>query len=97
MMGSLVTNGRTGFRVGFAGRRAGSLLEIESTIPSDINAISPLVDRVMSLIEGAHCAGAARTWHPAHEVSDGPGFVRTGGSEVHMHKRSDRNDGNCAR
>ena len=97
MMGSLVTNARTGFRAEFAGRRAGSLLEIEATIPSDVNAISPLVDRVMSLIEGAHRAGAARTWHSAHEVSDAPGFVRKGGSEVHMHKRSARNDGNCAR
>jgi serine/threonine-protein kinase RsbW len=33
----------------------GSLLEIDAWIPSEINAISPLVDRLMRLIEGSHC------------------------------------------
>src|SRR5713226_5684819 len=39
----------------FAGRGAGSLLEIDAWIPSEVRAISPLVDRLMRLIEGSHC------------------------------------------
>jgi hypothetical protein len=31
------------------------LLEIEAWKPSEIKAISPLVDRLMRLIEGSHC------------------------------------------
>jgi serine/threonine-protein kinase RsbW len=49
-------NKLSGFRAQFAGRRAsGSLLEIDAWIPSEIKAISPLVDRLMRLIEGSHC------------------------------------------
>jgi serine/threonine-protein kinase RsbW len=33
----------------------GSLLEVDSWIPSEIKAISPLVGRLMRLIEGWHC------------------------------------------
>jgi serine/threonine-protein kinase RsbW len=33
----------------------GSLLEVDAWIPSEINAISPLVERLMRLIEGSHC------------------------------------------
>jgi serine/threonine-protein kinase RsbW len=32
-----------------------SLLEVDAWIPSEITAISPLVDRLMRLIEGSHC------------------------------------------
>jgi len=32
-----------------------SILEIDSWMPSDIQAISPLVDRLMRLIEGSRC------------------------------------------
>ena len=39
----------------FAVQRAGSLLEIDVWIPSEINAISPLAQRLMRLIEGSHC------------------------------------------
>ena len=39
----------------FAGRSAGSWLEIDAWIPSEISAISPLVERLMRLIEGSHC------------------------------------------
>lgn len=39
----------------FAGRHAGSLLEIDAWIRSDINAISPLVERLMRLVEGSRC------------------------------------------
>src|SRR5216684_6404607 len=39
----------------FAGRGTGSLLEIDAWIPSEISAISPLVERLMRLIEGSHC------------------------------------------
>jgi serine/threonine-protein kinase RsbW len=31
------------------------MLEIDAWIPSEIKAISPLVDRLMRLIEGSHC------------------------------------------
>lgn len=34
---------------------SGSLLEVDAWIPSEVNAISPLVDRLMRLIEGSHC------------------------------------------
>jgi serine/threonine-protein kinase RsbW len=40
----------------FAGRRAnGSSLEIDAWIPSETKAVSPLVDRLMRLIEGSRC------------------------------------------
>ena len=37
------------------GRNADPVFEIEAWIPSEIKAISPLVDRLMRLIEGSHC------------------------------------------
>src|SRR5882724_4779900 len=48
-------NVRAELRPAFAGRGAGSLLEIDAWIPSEISAISPLVKRLMRLIEGSHC------------------------------------------
>src|SRR5258708_34370209 len=48
-------NVRADLRPAFAGRGAGSLLEIDAWIPSEISAISPLVERLMRLIEGSHC------------------------------------------
>lgn len=39
----------------FADRGAGSLLEIDAWIPSEISAISPLVERLMRLIEESRC------------------------------------------
>ena len=40
----------------FPGKRSqSSILEIESWMPSKIQAISPLVDRLMRLIEGSQC------------------------------------------
>src|SRR5580692_9349592 len=48
-------NGKAELRPAFAGRGAGSLLEIDAWIPSEISAISPLVERLMRLIEGSHC------------------------------------------
>jgi serine/threonine-protein kinase RsbW len=48
-------NVRTELRPAFAGRSAGSRLEIDAWIPSEIKAISPLVERLMRLIEGSHC------------------------------------------
>jgi serine/threonine-protein kinase RsbW len=41
----------------FARRHTGPFLEIEAWMPSEITAISPLVDRLMRLIEGSHCVG----------------------------------------
>ena len=50
------TNGPPDLRAHFAGRRpSGSLLEIDAWTRSEIKAISPLVDRLMCLIEGSHC------------------------------------------
>ena len=40
----------------FPGKRSrSSILEVDSWIPSKIQAISPLVDRLMRLIEGSQC------------------------------------------
>ena len=48
-------NVRADLRPAFAGRGPGSLLEIDAWIPSEVKAISPLVERLMRLIEGSHC------------------------------------------
>jgi anti-sigma regulatory factor (Ser/Thr protein kinase) len=48
-------NVKAELRPAFAGRSAGSLLEIDAWIHSEIKAISPLVERLMRLIEGSHC------------------------------------------
>jgi serine/threonine-protein kinase RsbW len=48
-------NVRADLRPAFVGLGAGSLLEIDAWIPSEISAISPLVERLMRLIEGSHC------------------------------------------
>jgi serine/threonine-protein kinase RsbW len=48
-------NVRADLRPAFAGRGANSLLEIDAWIHSEIKAISPLVERLMRLIEGSHC------------------------------------------
>jgi serine/threonine-protein kinase RsbW len=45
----------TDFHAEFTGRRAGSSLEIDAWIPSEISAISPLVEQLMRLIEGSQC------------------------------------------
>src|SRR3979411_1545051 len=49
-------NGRPDLRLRFAGRRAShSLLKIKAWMPSEIKAISPLVDRLVRIIEGWDC------------------------------------------
>jgi serine/threonine-protein kinase RsbW len=48
-------NVRADLQPAFAGRGTGSLLEIDAWMPSEIKAISPLVERLMRLIEGSHC------------------------------------------
>src|SRR5260221_10574513 len=48
-------NGPSDLRPQFAGRHAGSFFEIDAWMPSEIKAITPLVDRLMRLIEGSHC------------------------------------------
>jgi serine/threonine-protein kinase RsbW len=52
---SIARDVSSGVGTEFAGRRAGSLLEIDTWIPSEIKAITPLVERLMRLIEGSHC------------------------------------------
>lgn len=49
-------NVRSDFRAHLASTRGGgSLLEVDAWIPSEIKAISPLLQRLMRLIEGSHC------------------------------------------
>jgi serine/threonine-protein kinase RsbW len=49
-------SGRTDLRANLPSTRgSGSLLEVDAWIPSEIKAISPLVDRLMRLIEGSQC------------------------------------------
>jgi serine/threonine-protein kinase RsbW len=49
-------NGLSDLQAQFAGERTSdSLLEIDAWIPSEMKAISPLVDRLMRLIEGSRC------------------------------------------
>jgi len=67
MAGTQMANGRSGLRLGFAGRRASrSLLEIQAWMPSEIKAISPLVNRLMRLIEGSRCVAGSE---PAVELA----------------------------
>src|SRR4029077_19645745 len=55
MNDSGAVNARADLRPTFAGRGAGSLLEIDAWIASEISAISPLVEQLMRLVEGSHC------------------------------------------
>ncbi len=51
-----ISNGRSDLRTHLATtHEGGSLLEVGAWIPSEVKAISPLVDRLMRLIEGSHC------------------------------------------
>jgi serine/threonine-protein kinase RsbW len=62
-----MANERSSLRLGFAGRHASrSVLEIEAWMPSEIKAISPLVNRLMRLIEGSHCVAGSE---PAVELA----------------------------
>ena len=48
--------GRTDLRANLPSARGSrSLLEVDAWIPSEVSAISPLVDRLMRLIEGSRC------------------------------------------
>lgn len=56
MTGTQKTNGRLALRPAFAGAPATrSFLKIEAWMSSEIKAISPLVNRLMRLIEGSRC------------------------------------------
>jgi serine/threonine-protein kinase RsbW len=56
MSGMRSLNGASDSHLPFPGKRSrSSVLEIDSWMPSKIQAISPLVDRLMRLIEGAKC------------------------------------------
>jgi serine/threonine-protein kinase RsbW len=54
-------NGPSDLQPQFAGRHAPSFFQIEAWMPSEIKAISPLVDRLMRLIEGSHCVAGEET------------------------------------
>jgi len=55
MSGMRSLSGVSDLRPQFAGRHAGPLFQIEAWMPSEINAISPLVRRLMRMIEGSRC------------------------------------------
>src|SRR5260221_14210304 len=56
MSGMRSLNGALDSQSPFSGRRSrSSILEIDSWMPSKIQAISPLVDRLMRVIEGSQC------------------------------------------
>ena len=60
MSGMRSLNGASDSQSPFPGKRTGSsILEVDSWMPSAIQAISPLVDRLMRLIEGSHCVPGA--------------------------------------
>ena len=62
MAGTRMANGQSALRPAFAGAHATrSLLEIQAWMPSEIKAISPLVDRLMRLIEGSRCVAGNET------------------------------------
>src|SRR5947209_13562721 len=56
MSGMRSLNGASDSQSPFPGKRSvSSILEVDSWMPSKIQAISPLVDRLMRLIEGSEC------------------------------------------
>ena len=56
MSGMRSLNRATDSQSQFSGKRSrSSILEIDSWMPSEVRAISPLVDRLMRLIEGSQC------------------------------------------
>ncbi len=56
MTGMRILSRASGSQPRFSEKRSrSSILEIDSWMPSNIQAISPLVDRLMRLIEGSHC------------------------------------------
>jgi serine/threonine-protein kinase RsbW len=60
MNGMRTLNGASNSQLQFSGKRSrSSILEIDSWMPSAIQAISPLVDRLMRLIEGSQCVPGA--------------------------------------
>ena len=60
MSGMQTPNGASDSQSRFSGKRSGSsILEIDSWMPSAIQAISPLVDRLMRLIEKSQCVPGA--------------------------------------
>lgn len=54
MAGTQIANRPIDFRAEFTVRHSGSLLEVDASIPSEISAISPLLERLMRLIERSH-------------------------------------------
>jgi anti-sigma regulatory factor (Ser/Thr protein kinase) len=57
-----MANGQSALRPAFAGIHATrSLLKIKAWMPSEIKAISPLVDRLTRLIEGSRCVAGNET------------------------------------
>jgi serine/threonine-protein kinase RsbW len=60
------------------------VLEIDAWIPSDIKAISPLVERLMRLIEGSHCvAGEEQAVELALREALNNAVVHGNGMDVH--------------
>ena len=66
MSGMRILSGASELQPQFAGRRPGSFFQIEAWMPSEIKAISPLVKRLMRMIEGSRCAAGEE---PAVELA----------------------------
>jgi hypothetical protein len=61
MAATQTVTGQSGLRPAFVGGHASrSLIDIEAWMPSEIQAISPLVEQLVQLIEGSQCV-------PGHE------------------------------
>jgi serine/threonine-protein kinase RsbW len=59
MVGMRIDNERSDFPVHFFVRSTRDSLELESWIHSDVQAISPLLDRLMPLVAWSHCVAGA--------------------------------------
>jgi len=66
MSGMRSLNKVSDLRPQFARRQAGSFFQIEAWMPSEIKAISPLVNRLMRMIEGSRCVAGEE---PAVELA----------------------------
>jgi serine/threonine-protein kinase RsbW len=94
-----IANERSNLRLRFTERRTGaSFLDIDAWIPSEIKAISPLVDRLMRLIEGTHCvAGEEPAVHLALREALNNAVVHGNGMDarklVHVRSRCELGNG----
>ncbi len=79
-------NGASDSQSHFSGKHSrSSILEIESWMPSKIQAISPLVDQLMRFIEGLHCV-VGNEWAVELALREALGNAVIHGNEMDPHK-----------